>query len=209
MEADSEQDAKGLKARDLWIEGCDLLSTGDGDGALLKFQAASEMNPAAKMYGLSIALALSAMRQWSRVQQQMTRIAAQWADDVRFGLAWAMIAIARGDTTELKRAKQTSGEADAKHEEDYYFALLWRRQFPAALDLAIRMSETDSTWLEKAGDVYMFLKDPAAALKWYDQSIEAHPDSVSVLLKLSDVYFLLGDLQKERSYRESIYGALR
>ena len=41
------------------------------------------------------------------------------------------------------------------------------------------------------------------------KALDAHPDSVNVLLKLSDVYFLLGELQKERSYRESIYGALR
>ena len=209
LQADSEQDERGLGAKKLWTEGCELLSTGDGASALLKFQAASEMNPAAKMYGLSIALAFTAMKQWNHVQEQMSRISAQWVNDVRFGLAYAMIAIARGDTSQLQRQVQTPDGVDARSAEDLYYLLLWQREFHQALQLAVQMSSKDSTWFEKVGDAHMFLKDPTSSLKWYGQARAADPGAVSVLLKLSDVYFLLGDLEKERFYREAIYGALR
>jgi len=33
-------------------------------------------------------------------------------------------------------------------------------------------------------------------------------NNLSVLLKLSDVYFLFGDLEKEQIYREKVYGTL-
>lgn len=34
------------------------------------------------------------------------------------------------------------------------------------------------------------------------------PPHTSLMLKLSDIHHLLGDLQKEREYREAIYGSL-
>jgi len=36
-----------------------------------------------------------------------------------------------------------------------------------------------------------------------------HPTLRSVYLKLSDLYFLMGDSDKERHYRERVYGSLQ
>ena len=47
------------------------------------------------------------------------------------------------------------------------------------------------------------------ALQWYEASLGQQKRVTSVLLKLSDVYFRLGDLERERGYRELIYGSLR
>jgi hypothetical protein len=40
------------------------------------------------------------------------------------------------------------------------------------------------------------------------QAVAGHPDPARLDQKLSDVYFKLGDLTKERHYRELVWGAL-
>lgn len=209
LRADSEDDEAGLKARELWKSGCELLASGDVNGALSHFEAASEVKPQGKIYGLAIAMALAGLHDWDLVQHQMNRISADWSGDVRYGLASAMIGIARGDLDHAQKVLGPSSETDPKSAEEYYFVLLWKHEYSAALQFAIRMSEKKPAWFEKAGDASFFLNDPVAALNWYQLALDADPDCVSVLLKLSDVYFWIGDLEKERFYRESIYGALR
>lgn len=41
------------------------------------------------------------------------------------------------------------------------------------------------------------------------ESLKENANNTAVLLKLSDVYFLFGDLKNEQSYREKVYGTLR
>ena len=61
----------------------------------------------------------------------------------------------------------------------------------------------------------MFLEDYRGAQEFYEKSLQEiapkglHASQKSgVLLKLSDVHFLLNDLIKERLYREKTYGSL-
>lgn len=48
------------------------------------------------------------------------------------------------------------------------------------------------------------------ALRLYEESLAISGDrpETRVILKLSDVFFRLGDLAKERHYREAVYGRL-
>ncbi|HSE84469.1 MAG TPA: tetratricopeptide repeat protein [Thermodesulfobacteriota bacterium] len=99
--------------------------------------------------------------------------------------------------------------------EEYYYVLLWKGLFNEAESYALRMVERleflaapTSKWLERAGDAALFLEKYPSAQQLYKRSLEGNPRSASVLLKLSDVHFLLGDEEKERFYRERIYGRL-
>jgi len=100
--------------------------------------------------------------------------------------------------------------------EQYYFVLLWQRSFDLAQQYAFRMVERHKqlglpTWLwrERAGDAAFHAQSYREALRLYEESLKENVNNTSVLLKLSDVYFLFGDLEKEQVYREKVYGTLR
>jgi hypothetical protein len=46
------------------------------------------------------------------------------------------------------------------------------------------------------------------ALERYEESLSKDQANTGILVKLSDVHFRLGDLERERFYREKIYGRL-
>ena len=100
--------------------------------------------------------------------------------------------------------------------EQYYFVLLWQRSFDQAQQYALRMVERHKqlglpTWLwkERAGDAAFHAQSYGEAQRLYEESMKENVNNPIVLLKLSDVYFLFGDLEKEQLYREKVYGALR
>jgi len=100
--------------------------------------------------------------------------------------------------------------------EQYYFVLLWQRSFDLAQQYASRMVERHkqlglptSLWLERAGDAAFHSQSYREAHRLYEESMKENVNNTSVLLKLSDVYFLFGDLEKEQIYREKVYGSLR
>jgi tetratricopeptide (TPR) repeat protein len=100
--------------------------------------------------------------------------------------------------------------------EHYYFVLLWQRSFDLAQQYASKMLERHKllglpTWLwrERAGDAAFHAQSYREAHRLYEESREENVNNTSVLLKLSDVYFLFGDLEKEQTYREKVYGTLR
>jgi len=100
--------------------------------------------------------------------------------------------------------------------EQYYFVLLWQRSFDLAQQYASRMVERHRqlglpTWLwrERAGDAAFHAQSYREAHRLYEESLKENVNNTSVLLKLSDVYFLFGDLEKEQVYREKVYGTLR
>jgi len=64
-------------------------------------------------------------------------------------------------------------------------------------------------WRERAGDAAFHAQSYREAHRLYEESMKENVNNTSVLLKLSDVYFLFGDLEKEQLYREKIYGTLR
>jgi hypothetical protein len=106
--------------------------------------------------------------------------------------------------------------------EQYFYVLLWQGLYREAKLYALRMiarlawlAAPQSVWLERAGDAALFLEDYRGAQEFYEKSLQEieqqglqGSQKSGVLLKLSDVHFLLNDVVKERLYREKIYGSL-
>jgi hypothetical protein len=99
--------------------------------------------------------------------------------------------------------------------EEYFFVLLWKEQAPQAEQFAQRMVARyqslgipSSRWLERLGDASFFTGNFPAALQRYEESLRNDEGNTGILVKLSDVHFRLGDLDRERLYREKIYGRL-
>jgi hypothetical protein len=70
------------------------------------------------------------------------------------------------------------------------------------------LAAPQTQWLERAGDGAFLDHDPRGAREAYTRAFDQNADRASVLVKLSDVAFALGDLEGERVYRERIYGSL-
>lgn len=99
--------------------------------------------------------------------------------------------------------------------ERYYFVLLWQRSFDRAEQYALRMAERHKQlglpawhWRERAGDAAFHAQSYPQARRFYEESLKEKADNSSVWLKLSDVYFVFGDLEQEQVYREKVYGTL-
>jgi len=101
--------------------------------------------------------------------------------------------------------------------DQYFYVLLWQKQTAAASQFAGRMvgryrmlGIEPSSWLEKIADAAFMDADFNEALRRYTEVLGAEQDHAEprILQKLSDVYFRLGDLDKERLYRERVYGRL-
>ena len=94
--------------------------------------------------------------------------------------------------------------------------LLWQEKFEEAADYAGRMAKvlgsmglSTSRWHERRGDVAFFVDDFESARTHYERGLLESTDSMALMLKLSDVHFLTGDLEQERRYRELIFGSLK
>lgn len=99
--------------------------------------------------------------------------------------------------------------------ERYYFVLLWQRSFDRAQLYAAKMVDrfrrlrlSPWLWLEREGDAAFHAQAYREARRFYEESMNEKSDNTSVFLKLSDVYFVFGDLEKEQSYREKVFGTL-
>jgi tetratricopeptide (TPR) repeat protein len=104
---------------------------------------------------------------------------------------------------------------DALVAEEYFFVLLWKNQAPEAEQFAQRMVARyqilgipSSKWLERLGDASFLMGNFPVALERYEASLRNDQGNAAILVKLSDVHFRLGDLERERFYREKIYGRL-
>ena len=104
---------------------------------------------------------------------------------------------------------------DAWVAEQYFFVLLWKGQAAAAQQFAQRMVDRyqslgipNAKWLERMGDAAFFQNNLSEALGHYESSLKGK-ENAGILVKLSDAYFRLGDLEKERYYREKVFGSLR
>jgi tetratricopeptide (TPR) repeat protein len=99
--------------------------------------------------------------------------------------------------------------------EEYFFVLLWKNRASEAEQFAERMTARyqrldipNSKWLERLGDASFLMGNFSGALERYEESLKEDPRNTGILVKLSDVHFRLGDLERERFYREKIYGRL-
>jgi tetratricopeptide (TPR) repeat protein len=98
--------------------------------------------------------------------------------------------------------------------QQYFFVLLWKREYARAGEYAGRMAARlrevgvdPRSWLERAADAALLAGDARAARERYEESLGEKP-SPWALLKLADAHFLLGDHEAERAQREKIYGSL-
>lgn len=103
--------------------------------------------------------------------------------------------------------------------EQYYFLLLWRDAYAEAFEFAQRVAaqlqqKTGSAgvWYEFMGNAAFLLGDHEQALDNYELALHANKGfplrAHSVYLKLSDLFFTMGDAENERYYRERVYGSL-
>ena len=131
-----------------------------------------------------------------------------WSGDIGPGLADELKQEFPSEWPSLVQAALT---ADLR-----FYVLLWQRRYDDARYYAERMTTLfdkmrlpSGRWLERRGDAAFYAGDYVEAQSGYEASLAKRDDPSSVLLKLSDVHFKLGNLELERHYREKIYGSLR
>jgi hypothetical protein len=138
------------------------------------------------------------------------------------GMECAFVALARRIDPELVRMIQGRFPDDwrsclhaALLPEEYFNVLLLRTSYREAGRYASRMaarlrgmSLPAGDWIERQGDAAFLAGDYREALGLWKASAGGGRPDVALMLKLSDAHHLLGDLTKERAYREAIYGSL-
>jgi hypothetical protein len=131
-----------------------------------------------------------------------------WAGEIGPGLAEALEAEFPAEWADLV--------ANALSAELRFYVLLWQERYAEARGYAARMTTLmrkmelpDGRWVERAGDAAFYDGEYLEARSRYEESLRLLSDPSAVYLKLSDTHFLLGDLDREREYREKIYGSLR
>jgi tetratricopeptide (TPR) repeat protein len=205
----------GVRAAAQWRRGCVALEEGRAAIALEQFDGASGLAPRGRIYALSAALALIALGRTEEAEGRLEAIAGDWSDDPRFAIVSARLADARGDVAggqETLRAAAQRG--DGRAAARYYSSLLWDGRWREAGELAAAWARRtagaaeSAAWLERAGDAAFHLREIAAARDLYEEAGRAAPEEASIVLKLADVAFVLGDLDSERRYRERYYGTL-
>ena len=205
----------GVRAAAEWRQGCAALDQRQPAVALAHFDRAATLAPGARLYRLSGALALIALGRPAEAEERLAATRSAWPDDARFAVVAAMAAGARGDLPAAREAVRAAAEAgDAAAAERYYLALLWdgrwREAHEWALISARRAPEGNAAaaeWRERAGDAAFRLRSLEEAKELYE-SAAAAAERPSLILKLSDVAFLAGDVEAERRYRERYYGSL-
>jgi hypothetical protein len=68
--------------------------------------------------------------------------------------------------------------------------------------------EPAATRLERQGDAAFLARDLRDAQRLYEEAFKTSKNRPTLLLKLSDVLFLMGDLASEKALREKIFGSL-
>lgn len=250
----SPQNVRLLQAIDMWNAGRRALEKGEAAEALDLFEKASLKVTAGKIYDLYAVLALVSLRRWQEVDLRLGQISAAWRGDPRFGIASAMVGLARNNLDEAEQWLSDPAEeiperfrseaireawngtitpgvvrnirtqfpdgwsellAEPLIAEQYFFVLLWKERLREAEKYASRMVEhfrrlglDSSQWQERAGDAAFLSGNLLGALHWYETSLAGNRQRNSVYVKLSDVYFRMGDPERERIYRERIYGHL-
>ena len=202
-----------LDAASGWSEGCAALDRGDAGLALRRFVAAAESVPEGRLYSLSAALALAALK---RIEEADARLAlvSELRHDVRYAVASAYVGLARQDLDRalewLRDPAARALDRDARGEplealvtEQYYYVLLWKAAYDDARDFALRMAEravrarlAAAPWTVRAGDASFYRRDTAEARELYESALAGERDWGAlreIYLKLADLAYLAGD----------------
>jgi tetratricopeptide (TPR) repeat protein len=203
-----------LQAVIAWREGEKALAAGNAEDALTRFARASELSPSAPLLQVDVVMALASLARWDEVDRRLAGIVPLWRDDPRLPPTLAKIGLARGDIAAVEDEFRKGMEPTGLIAEMYFLTLLWKRDSSKAEAFANTMlargpESEQSLWRERLGDAAFLTGNVPWARDCYEASLAGHPRPSSVWLKLSDVYFKLGDLEKEHSFRERVYGALR
>jgi len=198
-----------------WRDGAKALAAGDAELALARFDRASQLSPRAPLFQMDAVMALAHLARWDEVDRRLGGIVAQWRDDPRLPATLAMIGLARGDLNGVERQLQEDTGSSGLMAEQYFLTLLWKGDSAKAdafaeSRLAHGSDSERGLWRERlVGDAAFPTGNIPRARDYYEASLAEHPRPSSVWVKLSDVYFKLGDLEKERAFRERVYGTLR
>lgn len=126
---------------------------------------------------------------------------------------WSDKAVAAARTAKPEEWKRWLSLALAS--EQRFHLSMFEERTAEARDYAIQMAQSLKAakvpaghWLERAGDAAFTRRDLEEARQLYGQAKLNGAREVSVLLKLADVHFLLGDLEAEKALREAFYGSL-
>jgi hypothetical protein len=227
-----EREANGwrgvLNAAHAWGEGCSALEAGDAAKALLHFEEATRQAPAGRLFALSAALALAALKRIDEADERLALLS-EWRHDPRYAVASAYVGLARRDLDRaLEWLRDPARDAldrntvhqpvDALLTEQYYYVLLWKGEYDDARDFAMRMAEragsggaSPGAWSLRAADACFYQRDGAQARELYRAALQGERDLFvvrEIYLRLADLAFLDGDLVEERRLREHYYGAL-
>lgn len=208
VDADADTPAPPkLRAAARWKSGCKALEAGRAQDALAAFEAAARQSPEAGIFDLSRALALVALKRWQALDDLLILLHSRWQNDPRYALVCALAGAQRGDLAHAQELSLAS-------EQRFHLAMFEERTAEAR-DYAIQMAQAlkaakvpAGSWLERAGDAAFTRRDLDEARQLYGQAKLQGAREVSVLLKLADVHFLLGDLAAEKALREAFYGSL-
>jgi len=191
--------------------------SGDADQRLASISAAWKDDPRLPLLEAMVGLARADL---DAAERPLRATAARAADDPR--LECALVALSRPLDPPLVEMVRSRFPSDwrscldaALLPEEYYHVLLARTSYAEAGRYASRMASRlrgmslpAAAWIERVGDAAFLEKDYARALARYQESAAESGAGPALLLKLSDVHYLLGNLDKERTCREAIYGSL-
>lgn len=182
---------------DRWRSACEALSLGKAAEALRDFERLSKEAPESTLFELSSIVALTRLGRWDDANARWSAVRGRMRDDLRFGFVASSMAMhAEGDDAELAE----------RAPDEHYFVLLFKHRYDEASALATRMAksaegEEKRWWTERIGDAQFLAGHPNEARPFYE--------SAQAWTKLSDVFWLLGDREGERKYREKVYGRIR
>jgi tetratricopeptide (TPR) repeat protein len=221
-----------LEAASGWSEGCAALERGDAGRALARFTAAADEVPGGRLFSLSAALALAALRRIEEADARLAQVS-EWRHDARYAVVSAYVGLARQDldraldwlrdpaSRALDRDARPGGDepVEALVTEQYYYVLLWKGAYDDARDYALRMAERSgrarlpvAPWTVRAADASFYRRDTAEARELYESALGTETDYGAlreIYLRLADLAYLAGDHASERRLREHYYGRLR
>jgi hypothetical protein len=209
-----------------WRDGCRALEAGGAEAALVAFDRALRDQPGAALVDLSRALALAKLQRWQEAELALARTYRSFQGDTRWDIVAAAVSFLHGDLDHaeeaLSRSVASAPEASELSESAvtaarrYLLLLLWNGRPEHAVEVAQHLVATSratkqpqAEWLELLGDALFYAGRAKDAVATYKLAFAGHSDQARLDEKLSDAYFKLGDLAKERQYRERVWGTLK